>query len=97
MNGMGNMQSFSTANGPPPGLTAPPGLQSPGMTNGVGSPVQGNMMNNGFGVGGVGAFGVTMKSPSSNGPNGVNGNNGNNSNSQWNHPNGQLPDYMLGR
>ena len=97
MNGMGNMQSFSTANGPPPGLTAPPGLQSPGMTNGVGSPVQGNMMNNGFGVGGVGAFGVPMKSPSSNGPNGVNGNNGNNSNSQWNHPNGQLPDYMLGR
>ena len=90
MNGMANMQSFSTANGPPPGLAAPPGLQSPGMVNGVGSPVNGNMMNSGFGVGGMGvsAFGMSMKSPTSSG---LAGNTG----SQWN--GGQLPDYMLGR
>lgn len=93
MNGIGNMQSFSTANGPPPGLTAPPGLQSPGMMNGIGSPTHGNMMNSGFvvgGGGGVGTFGMSMKSPTSGGM-------GGNSSSQWSGPSGPFPDYMLGR
>ncbi|KAL8788153.1 MAG: hypothetical protein Q9195_007461 [Heterodermia aff. obscurata] len=92
MNGVGNMQSFSTANGPPPGLTAPPGLQSPGLLSGVGSPIQGNIMSSGFGVGGFGmsAFGMPMKSPTSSGMVGS-------QSSQWNAPSGPLPDYMLGR
>lgn len=92
MNGIGSMQSFSTANGPPPGLSAPPGLQSPGLMNGIGSPIQGNMMSGGFPVGGMGlsTFGMPLKSPTSGGM-------ASNQGSQWNHHSGPLPDYMLGR
>ncbi len=56
MNGNGGMQSFSTANGPPPGLAAPPGLHNNGganigSINGYGSPMNGNgsMRSGGFG------------------------------------------------
>ncbi|SLM34833.1 RNA recognition motif domain [Lasallia pustulata] len=54
-NGNASMQAFSTANGPPPGLAAPPGLSSSSAgTSGsslssMGSPVNGNSMNNAFG------------------------------------------------
>ena len=90
MNGIGNMAPFSTANGPPPGLAAPPGLQSPPLVNGIGNPMQGNVMNSGFGVGGVGvnAFGMNMKGSASGGMVG-------NAGAQWN--GGPLPDYMVGR
>ena len=52
MNGLG-MQSFSTANGPPPGIPAPPGLPmtSNGNTNAMVSPAN----NMGFSVGGPGS------------------------------------------
>ncbi|MCJ1463942.1 cell cycle RNA binding protein whi3 [Pseudocyphellaria aurata] len=66
LNGMGNMQSFSTASGPPPGLSAPPGLNtnigtSQTALNGLGSPLNGGMMSGRLGVGGFGMNG--MKSP----------------------------------
>lgn len=66
LNGVGSMQPFSTANGPPPGLAAPPGLNANVGSNGntmnsLGSPIGGNMMSGGFGVGGLGMNG--MKSP----------------------------------
>ncbi|MCJ1376000.1 cell cycle RNA binding protein whi3 [Loxospora ochrophaea] len=52
LNGQGNLPSFSTANGPPPGLAAPPGLSGGGLNGpsvGLASPVNGGMMNAGFG------------------------------------------------
>lgn len=94
MNGL-TIAPFSTANGPPPGLTAPPGLganNTAHMVNSMSSPLQANMMTGGYGMGGNGGntFGMGMKSP----PNGtVSGNPG----TQWSSHNGPLPDYMLGR
>ena len=97
MNGVGSMQTFSTANGPPPGLTAPPGLTNAGTTgglsSGIGSPVQGGMMSGGFGVGGLGmgSFGMSsVKSPTGSMTAGPAG-------SPWASQNGQFSDYMLGR
>ena len=61
--GAGGMQSFSTANGPPPGLAVPPGF-SAGLgtngsaSNGMGNPVGGSMMSGEFSLGMGG-----MKSP----------------------------------
>ncbi|MCJ1303009.1 hypothetical protein MMC08_005814 [Hypocenomyce scalaris] len=98
-NGNGGMQSFSTANGPPPGLAAPPGLSSSAGTSGsslssVGSPVNGNSMNGAFGGSSfaMSSFGmIGMKTPLmtanvSTTPAG----------GPWNGPGG-FPDYMLGR
>ena len=46
MNGLG-IANFSTANGPPPGLTAPPGLSASGNMNGMMSPTS---IGGGFGM-----------------------------------------------
>ena len=94
MNGM-TMAPFSTANGPPPGLTAPPGLgASPNanMVPGMSSAIQGNMMSGSFGAGANGgsAFGMPLKSPTNGTMSGTPG-------SQWPSNNGPLPSYMLGR
>lgn len=73
-NGNGNMQSFSTANGPPPGLAAPPGLSSSTGTSGsslssMGSPVNASSMNGAFSgsslaMSSFGMTGITgMKNP----------------------------------
>jgi hypothetical protein len=92
VNGIGSMQSFSTANGPPPGLTAPPGLNPIG-TNGasitVGSPIGGNMMTGGFGAGGssmsaVTSPGVTMAA-------------GGTAGSSWAAPGAPFADHIFGR
>lgn len=92
VNGMGSMQSFSTANGPPPGLTPPPGLNAMG-TNGGGSihggnPVGGNMPG-AFGAGGlsintVRSPGVTMAAAGAAG-------------STWAAPGGPFADHLFGR
>ena len=94
LNGIGNMQSFSTANGPPPGLAAPPGLTSNGgLTNSsihnLGSPISGGMMSGGFGVG---AFGMNgLKSPQ------VTAMAANTAGSPWTGQGGPFTDYMFGR
>ncbi len=97
MNGVGNMQTFSTANGPPPGLTAPPGLSNisatGGLPNSISNPVQGSMMSGGFGVGGlsIGGFGMSsVKGPVGSMAAGTAG-------SPWPGQSGQFSDYMLGR
>lgn len=91
VNGMGSIQSFSTANGPPPGLTPPPGLNAM-VTNGgsipIGSPVSGNMPGT-FGAGGltintVRSPGVTMTTA------GAAGN-------SWAGPGGPFSDHLFGR
>ena len=97
MNGIGSMGTFSNINGPPPGLTAPPGLSNSNGNSGssissLGSPTGSGMLNNPFGgpmspIGGMGATG--MKSPTFNGhmvSSGI-----------WNGQGGQFPDYMVGR
>lgn len=94
LNGVGSMQSFSTANGPPPGLAAPPGLNtnvgSIGNTmNSLGSPISGNMMSGGFGVGGMGMNG--MKSPSAAAMSASTAGN------PWQGQSGPFSDYMFGR
>jgi RNA recognition motif. (a.k.a. RRM, RBD, or RNP domain) len=58
-------QGFATANGPPPGLAAPPGLGMPmGLTNGgmstVSAPLNGTMMNGGYGNNALGITGGGM-------------------------------------
>lgn len=84
MNGFSNMTpgAFSTANGPPPGLSVPPGLNM-GMngTNGVVSPT--TFVNQGFGMGN-GAPPNARGVPMNNGPPGQ-------------AMGGMYPDYMLGR
>ena len=94
LNGIGSMQSFSTANGPPPGLTAPPGLNTPLGSNGstislLGSPIGGNMMSGGFNVGGLGMSG--MKSPAAAAMAASAGGN------PWQGQSGPFSDYMFGR
>ncbi|KAI4180559.1 MAG: hypothetical protein L6R41_007165 [Letrouitia leprolyta] len=94
MNGLGNVPSFSTASGPPPGLAAPPGLGSPtGMVNGGANGLSGNIngggMQSGYGSNGLGINGFAisgMRSPpatSAGGP--------------WPSPNGFFSDYVVGR
>ena len=82
MNGLG-ITPFSTANGPPPGLTAPPGLTSAiGSMNGMISPtsIGGSYgMDMGVGTGG-------MRSPQANGMM-----------AGWAGHGGQYPDYAYGR
>ena len=93
INGIGSMPSFSTANGPPPGLTAPPGLTNVGATgslSGISSPVQGGMMSGGFSVGGLGMSGFGMSAVK--GPAGSMA-----TGSPWAGPSDQFSDYMLGR
>lgn len=82
-------QAFATANGPPPGLTAPPGLALPMASSGIGgltSPVNGNASNNNLGSG-MGTFrGSTMTSGITfSGATGMDG------------MGGGFPDYMMGR
>lgn len=97
MSGVGSMQAFSTANGPPPGLTAPPGLTNisaaGGLANGMSSPIQGGMMSGGFGIGGLGMSGLGMSSVK--GPPG--GIAVSAAGSPWADQGGQYSDYMLGR
>ncbi|KAI9719566.1 MAG: hypothetical protein M1812_003337 [Candelaria pacifica] len=82
-------QAFATANGPPPGLTAPPGLALPVVSTGVGglaTPVNGNTSNSNLSSG-MNAFrGNTMTSGiTSSGVMGMEG------------MGGGFPDYMMGR
>lgn len=80
-NGLG-IQPFSTANGPPPGLAAPPGLHTSGSTmNGMMSPTS---MSN-FGMSDLN-MGMPMRSPH---PGGMT--------SGWGGQGGQYSDYMFGR
>ena len=69
MNGLGSVSSFSTANGPPPGLAAPPGLNTPSTmsngagvkgVNGSGSQMDRGFVHNGFysNALGINAFGT---------------------------------------
>jgi hypothetical protein len=84
MNGFGNMTpgAFAAANGPPPGLSAPPGLNMghPGLNNSV---PPSTMVNQGFGTGNgspANMRGIAMNnSPPGQGMGGM------------------YPDYMLGR
>ncbi|KAL9598016.1 MAG: hypothetical protein Q9219_004772 [cf. Caloplaca sp. 3 TL-2023] len=94
MNGLGNMPSFSTASGPPPGLTAPPGLGTPtGMPNGTANGVNGYLpngtMNSGFGSSslGINGYSITgMRSPPASSPA-----------APWPSSNGFFNDYVVGR
>ena len=81
VNGLG-IQPFSTANGPPPGLTAPPGLHTSGST-----------MNGGMSSASMSSFGMSdlnmgmpMRSPHVGGMT-----------SGWNGQGTQYSDYMFGR
>lgn len=91
MNGM-TMQPFSTANGPPPGLTAPPGLGASNGANMAPSPIQGTIVSNGYGIGANGGspFGLPVNSP-------TNGNMSGHPDTQWSDEKRRLPSYMLGR
>lgn len=94
LNGIGNMQSFSTASGPPPGLSAPPGLNtnigtSNTALNGLGSPLSGGIMSSGLGVGGFGMNG--MKSPQ------VTALAASVTGTPWTGQSGPFSDYMFGR
>ena len=81
VNGLG-IQPFSTANGPPPGLAAPPGLHTSGSTmNGMMSQAS---MNN-FGMNDLN-MGMPMRSPHT-GP----------MTSGWGGQGAQYSDYMFGR
>lgn len=90
-NGMGSMQSFSTASGPPPGLTPPPGLNAMGTNGGpvpIGNFVSGNVAGT-YGAGGlsinpVRSPGVTMATA------GAAGN-------SWAGPGGPFADHLFGR
>ena len=94
MAGIGSMQSFSTVNGPPPGLSAPPGLGtalsgSAGPMNGLTSPNGGNVANSGFGMGGLVANGLRSPPALSTA--------GNTTNSPWAGPTSGFADHMFGR
>ena len=81
LNGLG-IQPFSTANGPPPGLAAPPGLHTSASTmNGIMSP---SSMSN-FGMSDLG-MGMPMRSPHTGGMT-----------AGWSGQGGQYSDYMFGR
>lgn len=80
-NGLG-VQPFSTANGPPPGLAAPPGLHTSASTmNGMMSP---NSMSN-FGMSDL-SMGMPMRSPHTAGMA-----------TGWGGQGSQYSDYMFGR
>ena len=80
-NGLG-IQPFSTANGPPPGLAAPPGLHTSGSTmNGMMSPASMST----FGMSDL-SMGMPMRSPHTNGMA-----------SGWGSQGTQYSDYMFGR
>jgi hypothetical protein len=72
MGGMGGSMAgppgFATATGPPPGLSAPPGLGPISMNSpsGLGLYSNGGFGNGGFGIGGT-AFGGSMRQPLTNG------------------------------
>ncbi|KAL8936696.1 MAG: hypothetical protein Q9216_004806 [Gyalolechia sp. 2 TL-2023] len=93
-NGLGNVPTFSTASGPPPGLAAPPGLGSPsgmvnGGPNGLGGHINGGAMHSGFGSNGLGINGFAisgMRSPPASSAGGP-----------WPAPNGFFSDYVVGR
>ncbi|KAL8731814.1 MAG: hypothetical protein Q9181_004161 [Wetmoreana brouardii] len=94
MNGLGNMPTFSTASGPPPGLAAPPGLGTPlGMANGAvdgtSSHISSGMMSTGFGSNGLGinGFGMAgMRSPPAS-----------SAGAPWPSQNSFFSDYVVGR
>ncbi|KAL8826148.1 MAG: hypothetical protein Q9170_007516 [Blastenia crenularia] len=94
MNGLGSMPTFSTASGPPPGLTAPPGLGSPtgmphGMANGLSGHLNSGAMSSGFGSNGLGlnGFGVSgLRSPPAS-----------SAGAPWPSPNDFFGDYVVGR
>ena len=89
ISGLGGMQPFSTANGPPPGLAAPPGLSASVSSLGaLSSPINSNSMMGGYFSG----ANVEMRSPPLTG-----GISTNTSSSQWGERNGSFSDYMLGR
>lgn len=93
-NSVGGMPVFSNVNGPPPGLTAPPGLSNSNGNSGtsissLGSPTGSIMPNSPFGgpmspMSGMAMSG--MKSPTYVSSPGV-----------WGGQGGPFPDYMLGR
>ena len=99
MNGLGSMQSFSTANGPPPGLAAPPGLSTNGGSNNgsmsnLGSPTGAGMMGNPFStamnpMNNMGISGMTSPHLNNNMALATNG--------MWSSHGGLYPDYMVGR
>lgn len=94
LSGIGSIQPFSTANGPPPGLTAPPGLNTNLGSNGsslsgLSSPVGGTMMSGGFAVGGLSMNG--MKSPATAAMA------TSTAGSPWHGQGGPFSDYMFGR
>ena len=99
INGLGSMQSFSTANGPPPGLAAPPGLSTNGGPNngsmsGLGSPTNVGMMGNPFGtsmnpMSNMGISGITSPSLNSTMAAAAGG--------LWSGYEGPFTDYMVGR
>lgn len=81
VNGLG-IQPFSTANGPPPGLAAPPGLHTSGSTmNGMISPTS---LSN-FGISDL-SMGMPMRSPHTGGMT-----------TGWGGQGAQYSDYMFGR
>ena len=94
MNGLGNLPTFSTASGPPPGLAVPPGLGSPtgmpnGTANGFSNHLNGGAMNSGFGSNGLGINGFAvsgMRSPPSS-----------SAGAPWPSQNGFFSDYVVGR
>jgi hypothetical protein len=93
-NSLGGMPAFSNVNGPPPGLTAPPGLSNSNGNSGtsissLGSPTGSVMPHSPFSgpmspMSGMGMSG--MKSPTHVSSPGV-----------WGGQGGPFPDYMLGR
>lgn len=107
LNGIGSMQSFSTANGPPPGLTAPPGLNANlGINNNTNSSITNTNNNNNAinGVGspiggsmmsggvGLGGFGMNgMRNPS------VTAMAGSTAGSPWTGQGSPFSDYIFGR
>ncbi|KAL8868487.1 MAG: hypothetical protein Q9174_004960 [Haloplaca sp. 1 TL-2023] len=65
-NGIGSVSTFSTANGPPPGLAAPPGLNTPNTissgasvkgVNGMNSNINHRFVHDGFNTNGLGING----------------------------------------
>ena len=94
MNGYNAMAPFTSANGPPPGLAAPPGLTSPigHMQNGQGPFSPGGTFNGNMGPFSNGPMSPNVVSrPPLRSPTVAQGN------GTWNGPNGIYPDYSYGR
>ena len=86
-NGYNGMQPFNAANGPPPGLSAPPGLISP----------IGQMHSGYFNGGAVGSLSPTPMSPNGASPMSLRSPTAASGNSPWGETNGDYADYLRSR